>query len=140
MIAIACAVAVAFACGAVSHFCFSQMTQAECDAVADAVLLFRKQLGEKNLPAYRLGQLLERHGRLNAVGRRRRELTRWQWIPVGEQLPQDNVAVLVNRDPGGVEMAFRQDGQWGISHTNVLGSGSAYTHWMSLPAPPDEVR
>lgn len=136
MIAIACAAAVAFACGAVSHFCFSQMTDAECEAVADAVLLFRKQLGEKNLPAYRLGQLLERHGRFNAVDRRRRELCRWQWIPVGERLPPDNVAVLVNHDPGGVEMAFCQDGQWGVSHANVLGSGAAYTHWMPLPEPP----
>ena len=61
-----------------------------------------------------------------------------QWIPVSERLPPDNVAVLVNHESSGVEMAFRQGGQWGISWTNHLHSGCAYTHWMPLPSPPSE--
>ena len=61
-----------------------------------------------------------------------------QWIPVSERLPPDNVAVLVNHETTGVEMAFRQDGQWGICWTNHMHSGCAYTHWMPLPAPPTE--
>lgn len=60
-----------------------------------------------------------------------------RWIPVEERLPPDNVAVLVNHESTGVEMAFRQDGQWGISWTNHMHSGCAYTHWMPLPAPPE---
>jgi hypothetical protein len=59
-----------------------------------------------------------------------------RWIPVEERLPPDNVAVLVNHESSGVEMAFRQDGQWGISWTNHMHSGCAYTHWMPLPEPP----
>ena len=59
-----------------------------------------------------------------------------QWIQVEERLPPDNVAVLVNHESFGLEMAFRQDGQWGISWTNHMHSGCAYTHWMQLPEPP----
>lgn len=61
-----------------------------------------------------------------------------EWIPLAERLPPDNVAVLVNHDPGGVEMAFRQDGQWCISWTNFLHSGSGYTHWRELPERPPQ--
>jgi hypothetical protein len=60
-----------------------------------------------------------------------------RWIPVSERRPEDNVAVLVWHDPGGVEMAFRQGSQWCISWTNHWHSGSAYTHWMPLPEPPE---
>jgi hypothetical protein len=59
-----------------------------------------------------------------------------RWIPVEERLPPDNVAVLVNHESTGVEMAFRQGGQWGISWTNHMHSGCAYTHWMPLADPP----
>lgn len=59
------------------------------------------------------------------------------WIPVEERLPPDKVAVLVNHESTGVEMAFRQDGQWGIAWTSHMHSGCAYTHWMPLPAPPE---
>jgi hypothetical protein len=59
-----------------------------------------------------------------------------RWIPVEERLPEDNVAVLVWHDPGGVEMAFRQGSQWCISWTNHWHSGSAYTHWMPPPGQP----
>jgi hypothetical protein len=61
-----------------------------------------------------------------------------RWIRVSERLPEDNVAVLVWHDPGGVEMAFRQGSQWCISWTNNWHSGSAYTHWMPQPGPPAE--
>ena len=132
--------AAAFLCGGISSAVYLGLKDDETEALADAVLEFQTKYGTKNRRSYRLDQLLERHGRLNAVSRRRRELAIQQWIPVGERLPQDNVAVLVNHDPGGVEMAFRQDGQWGISHTNVLSSGCAYTHWMPLPAPPTDAK
>lgn len=58
------------------------------------------------------------------------------WIPVDERLPPDNVAVLVNHDSGGVEMAFREGGRWYISHAGVSVPDCSYTHWMPLPPPP----
>jgi hypothetical protein len=59
-----------------------------------------------------------------------------QWVPIEERLPPDNVSVLVNHEMSGVEMAFRQEGQWVISWTDHMHSGCAYTHWMPLPEPP----
>ena len=61
-----------------------------------------------------------------------------RWIAVTERLPPDNVAVLVNHDSGGVEMAFREGGRWNISHAGVSVPDCSYTHWMPLPAPPSE--
>jgi len=60
-----------------------------------------------------------------------------RWIPVSERLPPDNVSVLVNHQDGGVEMAFRERGLRCISWTNYPHSGSGYTHWQHLPAPPE---
>lgn len=59
-----------------------------------------------------------------------------EWIPVEDRLPPDNHAVLVNHWMTGIEMAFRQDGQWGVCWTNCLHSGSGYTHWRELPERP----
>ena len=60
-----------------------------------------------------------------------------QWISVDERLPPDNVSVLVNHEDTGIEMAFRQDGQWGITWVGYMHGGVAYTHWMPLPEPPE---
>lgn len=59
-----------------------------------------------------------------------------RWIRVDERLPEENVSVLVNHWITGIEMAFRRDGQWGITWTGFMGSGVGYTHWMPLPEPP----
>ena len=59
-----------------------------------------------------------------------------QWIPVSERLPADNVSVLVNHAHTGIEMAFRQDGQWVITWVGHMHAGHFYTHWMPLPEPP----
>jgi len=61
-----------------------------------------------------------------------------RWIPVEERLPPDNVAVLVNHDGGGVEMAFRERGRWFVSHAGFSVPDCSYTHWQPLPAPPSE--
>ena len=58
------------------------------------------------------------------------------WVAVTERLPPDNVAVLVNHDSGGVEMAFREGWRWNISHAGVSVPDCSYTHWMPLPKPP----
>jgi len=63
-----------------------------------------------------------------------------RWIPVSEQLPEENVSVLVNHWMTGIEMAYRRGDQWGITWTGFLGSGSGYTHWMPLPSPPESKR
>lgn len=59
------------------------------------------------------------------------------WIDVDERLPPDNQAVLVNHWMTGIEMAFRENGQWGVAWTNHMHSGSGYTHWRELPPPPE---
>ena len=67
--------------------------------------------------------------------RRLREERRW--VPVGEGLPPDNVAVLCWVDGSGAEMVWREKGQWFLSFAGYPISDSAYTHWQPLPTGPE---
>ena len=60
-----------------------------------------------------------------------------RWIPVGEGLPPDNVAVLCWVDGSGAEMVWREKGQWFLSFAGYPISDSAYTHWQPLPTGPE---
>lgn len=63
-----------------------------------------------------------------------------RWIPVSEQLPDDNVNVIAflpgGREPGGVREMGREGESWydGDGYTELTP-----THWMPLPAPPTDV-
>lgn len=60
-----------------------------------------------------------------------------RWVPVGERLPADNVAVLCCGDGIGAEMVWRENGQWHLSWVGTPISDSTYTHWMPLPQGPE---
>ena len=62
-----------------------------------------------------------------------------RWIPVGEKLPGNNVAVLCYVDGCGAEMAWRENGQWFLSFAGCRISDSTYTHWQPLPPGPEGV-
>jgi Protein of unknown function (DUF551) len=75
--------------------------------------------------------LLEAAQRLEELVEERR------WVPVGERLPQDNVAVLCCGDGVGAEMVWRENGQWHLSWVGTPISDSTYTHWQPLPPGPE---
>lgn len=56
-----------------------------------------------------------------------------RWIPVGEQLPEEGVFVLVVVT-GDVDTAFHLDGTW--QQLAAIFKPRAVTHWQPLPAPP----
>jgi Protein of unknown function (DUF551) len=60
-----------------------------------------------------------------------------RWIPVGERLPPDNVAVLCWVDGCGAEMVWREKGQWFLSFAGWGISDFTYTHWRPLPPGPE---
>ena len=60
-----------------------------------------------------------------------------RWVPVGERLPPDNVAVLCWVDGCGAEMVWRENGQWFLSFAGYPISDSTYTHWQPLPPGPE---
>jgi hypothetical protein len=60
-----------------------------------------------------------------------------RWVPVGERLPPDNVAVLCWVDGCGAEMAWREKEQWFLSFAGYRISDSTYTHWQPLPPGPE---
>lgn len=57
-----------------------------------------------------------------------------KWIPVTEQLPDDDVQVLACTKKGKPFPAHCEDGKWRVSHSVTI------THWMPLPEPPKEER
>ena len=61
-----------------------------------------------------------------------------RWIPVGERLPADNVAVLCCGDGIGAEMVWREQGKWHLSFVGTQIGPSTYTHWQPLPPGPEE--
>jgi len=56
-----------------------------------------------------------------------------RWVPVGERLPADNVAVLCCGEGIGAEMVWREHGKWHLSFNGTYISDSTYTHWQPLP-------
>ena len=60
-----------------------------------------------------------------------------QWIPVGERLPEDGVAVLwFNKRWTWQLVVAKRDGEsldWG---GDLSGTLHGFTHWMPLPEPP----
>jgi hypothetical protein len=75
--------------------------------------------------------LLEAAARLEELVEERR------WVPVGERLPEDNVAVLCCGDGIGAEMVWREHGKWHLSFVGTQIGPSTYTHWMPLPPGPE---
>jgi hypothetical protein len=60
-----------------------------------------------------------------------------RWVPVGERLPSDNVAVLCWVDGSGAEMCWREKGAWYLSFAGYGVSDCTYTHWQPLPPGPE---
>jgi hypothetical protein len=81
-----------------------------------------------------ISTLLQKVESLEAENNRLREERRW--VPVGEGLPADNVAVLCCGDGVGAEMVWREHGKWHLSFAGYGVSDSTYTHWMPLPPGP----
>jgi hypothetical protein len=82
-----------------------------------------------------ISTLLQKVESLEAEIARLREERRW--VPVGERLPADNVAVLCCGDGVGAEMVWRENGQWHLSWVGTPISDSTYTHWQPLPPGPE---
>jgi len=60
-----------------------------------------------------------------------------RWVPVGERLPPDNVAVLCCGDGIGAEMVWLEHGKWHLSFVGTQIGTSTYTHWQPLPPGPE---
>jgi len=60
-----------------------------------------------------------------------------RWVPVGQRLPADNVAVLCCGDGIGAEMVWREKGKWHLSFVGTQIGDSTYTHWQPLPPGPE---
>lgn len=60
-----------------------------------------------------------------------------KWIPVSERLPETSQRVIVCRKDGRVEQGVFMgvNGWWKVYGTST----KAITHWMPMPAPPEEV-
>lgn len=58
------------------------------------------------------------------------------WIPVSDRLPESSQRVIVCRKDGRVEQGvyLGVNGWWKVYGTNT----KAVTHWMPMPAPPEE--
>lgn len=58
------------------------------------------------------------------------------WIPVTEQMPDDDESVLLACADGEVQVGFRDCGRW--LYLDAYPIGPQVTHWMALPAHPDD--
>lgn len=60
-----------------------------------------------------------------------------RWIPVSDRLPESGQRVIVCRKDGRVEQGvyLGVNGWWKVYGTNT----KSITHWMPMPAPPEEV-
>lgn len=60
-----------------------------------------------------------------------------RWIPVSDRLPESSQRVIVCRKDGRVEQGvyLGVNGWWKVYGTNT----KSITHWMPMPAPPEEV-
>lgn len=65
-------------------------------------------------------------------------LEQTRWIPVTERLPQDGMEVLAWSQSGFAYVDWFIDGKWKVNGL-VDGKYEFVTHWMPLPAPPEEV-
>ena len=63
------------------------------------------------------------------------EVTKPQWISVGDELPEVGVAVLTITPRGTQRVGFYEDGWWLANYIDLVRMGSI-THWMPLPQPP----
>lgn len=59
------------------------------------------------------------------------------WIPITDRLPESGQRVIVCRKDGRVEQGvyLGVNGWWKVYGTNT----KSITHWMPMPAPPEEV-
>lgn len=58
------------------------------------------------------------------------------WIPVGDELPDEETSVIVATEDGHVDAGFLLESKW-----RWLDAGTikvAVTHWMDFPEPPEE--
>ena len=64
-----------------------------------------------------------------------------KWIPVTERLPKEWTDVLVFSKCGFCVVAvyLGSHGKWRESWTHMMVDDDTVTHWMPLPAPPEEV-
>ena len=60
-----------------------------------------------------------------------------RWIPVTEELPEPSTEVLVLTDAGGIRQGYigHATGHWCSGGFVMVPT---VTHWMPLPAPPEE--
>ncbi|WP_426770284.1 DUF551 domain-containing protein [Klebsiella michiganensis] len=62
-----------------------------------------------------------------------------KWIPVSERMPDDNSDVLCTAEFDGPGDWRRKVGYWHEGEWVVYGASWTPTHWMPLPAAPQEV-
>ncbi|BBS20782.1 hypothetical protein WP5W18E06_13190 [Klebsiella quasipneumoniae] len=63
-----------------------------------------------------------------------------KWIPVSERMPDDNSDVLCTAEFDGPGDWRRKVGYWHEGKWVVYGASWTPTHWMPLPAAPQEVK
>ncbi|MDL3989284.1 DUF551 domain-containing protein [Klebsiella variicola] len=63
-----------------------------------------------------------------------------KWIPVSERMPDDNSDVLCTAEFDGPGDWRRKVGYWHEGKWVVYGASWTPTHWMELPAAPQEVK
>lgn len=57
-----------------------------------------------------------------------------KWIAVEEQLPDDDLVVLVALEDGEVWTGYHEDDAWRYVSADLVGP--QVTHWMDFPVPP----
>ena len=59
------------------------------------------------------------------------------WISVADQLPDDDMTVLIADTENDVTLGFH-DGEAGWRYCNAERVGDPVTHWAELPDPPND--
>jgi hypothetical protein len=57
------------------------------------------------------------------------------WIAVEDQLPDDELTVLIALSDGEVWTGYHDDDQWRYVSADLVEAGKV-THWMDFPEPP----
>lgn len=73
-------------------------------------------------------------GKLRAELINLREANRW--IPVGERLPDDNVAVMICLENNCIDIMYHEADRWHMDYNGIAYADDCVTHWRPLPEPP----
>ena len=78
------------------------------------------------------------NGMVETIEQLENELEKYKWIPTNERLPEDDVAVLISIEWGGISLAYRIDGCWRWDYESFESeffSDNEVLAWMPIPEP-----